>query len=59
MVDRYNRKLMMMVSDLDRRIVQVEQTIPVAQAGPLTLLYPKYLPGNHAATGRIIAGSPV
>jgi len=41
------------VSDLDRRIVQVEQTIPVAQAGPLTLLYPKYLPGNHAATGPI------
>lgn len=41
------------VSDLDRRIVQVEQTIPVSQAGPLTLLYPKYLPGNHAATGPI------
>ena len=41
------------VSDLDRRIVQVEQTIPVAEAGPLTLLYPKYLPGNHAATGPI------
>ncbi len=41
------------VSDLDRRIVQVEQAIPVAEAGPLTLLYPKYLPGNHAATGPI------
>ena len=41
------------VSDLDRRIIQVEQTIPVAQAGPLTLLYPKYLPGNHAATGPV------
>ncbi len=41
------------VTDVDRRIVNVAQTIPVAQAGPLTLLYPKYLPGNHAATGPI------
>lgn len=41
------------VTDVDRRIVNVTQTIPVAQAGPLTLLYPKYLPGNHAATGPI------
>jgi predicted metalloprotease with PDZ domain len=41
------------VTDLDRRIIQVEQTIPVARAGPLTLLYPKYLPGNHAATGPV------
>nr|WP_314434845.1 peptidase M61 [uncultured Brevundimonas sp.] len=41
------------VTDVDRRIVNVTQTIPIAQAGPLTLLYPKYLPGNHAATGPI------
>ncbi|WP_312688223.1 M61 family metallopeptidase, partial [Brevundimonas nasdae] len=41
------------VTDVDRRIINVTQTIPVAQAGPLTLLYPKYLPGNHAATGPI------
>lgn len=41
------------VTDVDRRIVNVTQTIPVAQAGSLTLLYPKYLPGNHAATGPI------
>ena len=39
-------------SDLDRRIVSVRETIPVA-AGALTLLYPEYLPGNHAGTGPI------
>ena len=41
------------ITDLDRRIIRVRQTIPVAGPGPLTLLYPKYLPGNHAATGPI------
>jgi len=41
------------VTDLDRRIVNVTETIPVAAPGPLTLLYPKYLPGNHADTGPI------
>jgi len=47
-------------TDLDRRIVRVRETIPVAQ-GPLTLLYPKYLPGNHADTGpiQLIAGLTV
>jgi len=41
------------ITDLDRRIVNVTQTIPVAAPGPMTLLYPKFLPGNHAATGPI------
>ena len=41
------------ITDLDRRIINVSQTIPVASPGPLTLLYPKFLPGNHAATGPI------
>lgn len=40
------------VTDLERRIINVRETIP-APAGPLTLLYPKFLPGNHAATGPI------
>ncbi|CAN5303645.1 M61 family metallopeptidase [soil metagenome] len=40
------------VIDLDRRIVSVTESIPVA-GGPVTLLYPKFLPGNHAATGPI------
>lgn len=45
------------VTDLDRRIVNVRQIIPV-KAGDLTLLYPAYLPGNHADTGpiQLIAG---
>lgn len=41
------------VTDLDRRIVSVRQTIPIAAPGPLTLLYPEFLPGNHADTGPI------
>jgi len=40
------------LTDLDRRVISVRQVIPV-QPGPLTLLYPKYLPGNHADTGPI------
>ncbi len=45
-------------SDTARAIFRVKQTIPVAGAGPLTLLYPKWLPGNHAPRGPIetIAG---
>ena len=40
-------------TDLDRKIVWVKQTIPVPASGPMTLLYPKFLPGNHAPTGPI------
>ena len=42
-------------SDLARRIFNVKETIPVAKAGPFTLLYPKWLPGNHSPSGRIDA----
>ena len=47
-------------TDLERKIVNVRQTIPVA-TGPLTLLYPEFLPGNHADTGpiQLIAGVTV
>ena len=41
------------VTDRDRRIINVRQTIPVPAAGPFTLLYPEFLPGNHADTGPI------
>ena len=49
------------ITDLNRRIINVSQTIPVAGPGPLTLLYPKFLPGNHAATGpiQLLAGLTV
>lgn len=40
------------VTDLDRRIFNVRQTIPVAP-GPLKLWYPQWLPGNHAPRGPI------
>ncbi len=48
-------------TDTERKIIRVRQTIPVAQAGPMVLLYPKYLPGNHAATGpiQLVAGVQV
>lgn len=40
------------LGDLDRRIFDVHETIPV-KPGPLTLLYPEWLPGNHAPRGPI------
>jgi len=45
-------------TDVARHIYRVRQTIPVAGPGPLTLLYPEWLPGNHAPRGPIqtIAG---
>ena len=39
-------------SDVERGLINVTQTIPVS-AGSVTLLYPKFLPGNHAPTGPI------
>jgi predicted metalloprotease with PDZ domain len=40
-------------SDNTRGIFRVRETIPVAAAGPLVLLYPKWLPGNHSDSGAI------
>jgi predicted metalloprotease with PDZ domain len=40
------------LTDLERRILIVHESIPV-KAGPLTLLYPEWLPGNHAPRGPI------
>jgi predicted metalloprotease with PDZ domain len=37
-------------TDLTQQIFKVRMTIPV-QAGPLTLLYPQWLPGNHGPSG--------
>src|SRR5882762_8310944 len=41
-------------TDVTRHIFRVKETIPV-QAGSLTLLYPKWLPGTHRPDGRIDA----
>ncbi len=38
-------------TDIEQHIVQIAETIPVPPDGQLTLLYPKWLPGNHGPTG--------
>ncbi|MGK6354548.1 M61 family metallopeptidase [Sphingomonas sp. DT-207] len=40
-------------TDTQRGIFRVKQTIPVAQAGHMVLLYPKWLPGKHGPRGEI------
>ncbi|RUL74969.1 M61 family metallopeptidase [Dyella choica] len=40
-------------TDIAHRVFRVHETIPVAAAGRLTLLYPQWLPGNHAPSGPI------
>ena len=40
-------------TDLERHIFRVHETIPVSRAGPLTLLYPQWLPGNHGPSGAL------
>jgi predicted metalloprotease with PDZ domain len=39
-------------TDLAHRVFRVHEVVPVA-AGPLTLLYPQWLPGNHSPSGPI------
>ena len=39
-------------TDLDHKVLHVRQTLPV-QPGRLTLLYPKWIPGNHAPTNEL------
>lgn len=45
-------------SDHMRGIFKIRQSIPVAETGKMTLLYPQWLPGKHAPRGAIadIAG---
>jgi predicted metalloprotease with PDZ domain len=40
-------------TDLERRILSVQQTIPVTTPGPMVLLYPRWIPGVHAPAGTI------
>ncbi len=40
-------------TDTDRGIFRVRQTIPVSASGAMTLLFPKWLPGNHAPRGEV------
>lgn len=41
-------KLSVDATDLDRKIFQVRETIPVAKPGPMTILYPQWVPGGHS-----------
>ncbi len=47
-------KLNVDVTDTERKIHKARLSIPVAP-GPLTLLFPQWLPGNHSPTGNIAA----
>jgi predicted metalloprotease with PDZ domain len=40
------------LTDLDQRVIRTTQRIPCT-GGSITLLYPRWLPGNHAPTGPI------
>jgi predicted metalloprotease with PDZ domain len=40
-------------SDVTRAIFQIREHIPVAGAGDLVLLYPKWIPGGHSPRGQI------
>ncbi|MDB5456813.1 MAG: peptidase, partial [Caulobacter sp.] len=41
-------KLTVDATDLERKIFDIRETIPVAKPGPLTLLYPQWVPGGHS-----------
>jgi len=40
-------------TDTERHIFRIHETVPVTGGVPLTLLFPKWLPGNHSPTGPI------
>lgn len=46
-------RLMVDATDTQQSIFRVRQVIPVPMAGRMTLLYPEWLPGNHAPRGQI------
>lgn len=46
-------KLKVDATNVEQAIFRVEETIPVPRAGPMVLLMPAWLPGNHAPRGAI------
>ena len=40
-------------SDTSQGIFRVKETLPVDKAGPMVLLYPKWLPGHHSPSGQL------
>src|SRR5271166_4291518 len=45
-------RLQVDATDAPQRLLHARMTIPV-KAGPVTLLYPKWIPGEHMPTGPI------
>jgi predicted metalloprotease with PDZ domain len=43
------------VTDVDHRIFKAHETLPVTGAGDLVLLFPQWIPGEHAPTGDLPA----
>src|SRR5258707_284650 len=50
---RAQMKLRVDISDAPRHILHASMTIP-AKPGPMTLLYPEWIPGEHGPTGRVV-----
>src|SRR5579885_33664 len=46
-------KIAVDATDLTHHIFRIHETIPVGGPGPLTLLYPQWLPGAHSPVGQI------
>ena len=46
-------KLYVDATNTKQGIINIDQTIPVQKSGHQVLLYPKWLPGNHSASGAI------
>ncbi|HVZ99762.1 MAG TPA: peptidase M61 [Caulobacterales bacterium] len=40
-------------TDVGRGIFRIHEVVPVAGSGPMTLLYPRWLPGKHGPRGQI------
>jgi len=47
-----NERISVDATDAARNFIHAKVTIPV-QAGPVTIVYPKWIPGNHRPTGPI------
>jgi hypothetical protein len=45
-------QLLVDATDIDRRIFHVHETVPVSGGKEAVLLYPEWLPGTHAPSGR-------
>src|ERR1700761_4024111 len=41
------------LTDAPRKILHSQETIPV-QPGPMTVVYPEWIPGEHAPTGPVV-----